>query len=417
MSRFEIIGKSPIRGEISVQGAKNAVLPILAATIMTEEVCVIDNCPYLRDVDKTILVLRGLGSKVMQTDHTITVSDNGYCDCEICETLMRQMRSSIIFLGAILTRCKKAVLSMPGGCPIGQRPIDLHLKALKKLGVKIKEEHGFIYCYADKITGADIHLDFPSVGATENIMLASVMAQGTTTISNAAREPEIKDLANFLNSMGAKITGAGESQIRIEGVCELHGTRYRVMPDRIVAGTYLIAAAITGGDITITDAEPDNMNAICDTLIQMGANLDIGDNKIHIMSADRLKAVEIIRTMPYPGFPTDIQSPFMSLLSVANGTSILVENIFENRFRHVDELVRMGADIKVSGRTAIIKGVDELYGATVRARELRGGAALVLAGLCANGKTIVDNTEYIDRGYERIEECLSKCGAHIKRVN
>ncbi len=417
MSRFEITGKTPIRGEISVQGAKNAVLPILAATIMTEDACVIENCPDLRDVDKTVLVLKGLGCDVRRSGHTVTVLGDGLCDCEVCETLMRQMRSSIIFLGAILTRCKNAVLSMPGGCPIGQRPIDLHLKALRRLGVDVREEHGFMYCRADKITGADIHLDFPSVGATENIMLASVTAEGVTTVSNAAREPEIADLARFLNSMGARIEGAGESVIRIEGVKKLHGTRYRVMPDRIVAATYLIAGAITGGDMTVCDVEPGNMKAVCDALAFMGAPLKVGNDSVHISGRNRLKAVDFIRTMPYPGFPTDIQSPFMSLLAVADGTSIVVENIFENRYRHVDELVRMGADIKVSGKTAVIKGVKELYGATVRARELRGGAALVLAGLCADGETTVENTEYIDRGYERMEDCLSLCGARIRRVD
>lgn len=416
MSRLVITGGMPLKGEINVQGAKNAVLPILAATVLTDEVCVIRNCPYLRDVDKTILVLRDLGCSVTREEDTITVDSGGICDCKICETLMREMRSSIIFLGAILTRCKKAKVSMPGGCPIGLRPIDLHLKALRKLGVTISEEHGYINCIADKLTGTDIHLDFPSVGATENIMLSAVCAEGVTVISNAAREPEIEDLAKLLNAMGAKVTGAGSSVISITGVRKLHGAEYSVMPDRIVAATYLAAGAITGGDITLLGADRTHMEAMLDALTEMGAELQYGDKSIRIKPIKELKCVHILRTMPYPGFPTDIQSPFMALATLGKGTSVFVENIFENRFRHVDELSRMGADIRVSGRCAVIRGVKKLYGARVCARELRGGAALVTAALAAEGETIIENTEYIDRGYENIEGYLSQCGADIRRV-
>ena len=416
MSRLILSGGKPLEGEIKVQGAKNAVLPILAATILTEEKCVIKNCPKLRDVDKTILVLRDLGCVVEREGSTVTVDSGGVCDHCICENLMREMRSSIIFLGAILTRCKCANVSMPGGCPIGLRPIDLHLKALKKLGVTISEEHGYINCRADKLKGADIHLDFPSVGATENIMLSAVCAEGDTTVSNAAREPEIVDLADLLNAMGAKITGAGSSVIRISGVKKLHGAEYSVMPDRIVAATYLAAGAITGGDITLKGAEKLHMDAMLDALSQMGAQFEFGENTIRIKPLDEIKSIHILRTMPYPGFPTDIQSPFMAVAALGRGTSVFVENIFENRFRHVDELVRMGADIRVSGRCAVIRGVRKLSGAKVCARELRGGAALVLAGLAAEGTTIVENTEYIDRGYESIENYLSACGADIRRI-
>ncbi len=417
MGVFKIKGGNPISGEINIQGSKNAVLPILAAAIMTDEECVIKNCPVLRDVDKTILVLRGLGCSVRREGGVITVRTDGFCDCEICSTLMREMRSSIIFLGAILTRCKKAVVSMPGGCPIGLRPIDLHIKALKRLGVKITEEHGYIGCTAEKLVGCDIHLDFPSVGATENIMLSAVTAKGSTIITNAAREPEICDLANFLNAMGAKISGAGGSVIRIDGVQKLHGTEYSIIPDRIVAATYLGAAAITGGELTIRKINRSHMDAMLTTLADMGAELKTEADAVKLLPMKKIHSVNMIRTMPYPGFPTDIQSPFAAVLTRAEGTSIIVENIFENRFRCVDELVRMGADIKVNSRTAVIRGVPRLYGARVSACELRGGAALVLAALSAEGESVVENTEYIDRGYERMEEKLSLCGGNIIRAD
>ena len=416
MNKLVIDGGIPLLGEIRVQGAKNAVLPILAATVIADGECVIKNCPRLRDVDKTDMVLERLGCRVRREGNTVTVNPNGLCSCEICEDLMRAMRSSIIFLGAIITRCKEAAVSMPGGCPIGLRPIDLHLKALRELGVKIDEEHGYIKCSADKLCGADIHLDFPSVGATENIMLAAVCIDGTTIVSNAAREPEIIDLANFLNMCGARVSGAGTSCIRIDGVEKLHGAEYTVMPDRIVAATYLAAAAATGGEIFLTDAEPSDMGAMLHVLDEMGAKLTIGVKTIHLKSRSRLKSVHMLRTMPYPGFPTDIQSPFMALASLASGTSVFVENIFENRFQHVDELVRMGADIHVEGRSAVVRGVKKLSAANMVARELRGGAALAVAALAADGVSEISGVEYIDRGYESIEKYLQSCNAKIKRV-
>ena len=416
MSRLVVDGGSPLLGGIRVQGAKNAVLPILAATVIADGECVINNCPQLRDVDKTDMVLERLGCCVRHENGTVIVNPCGFCSCEICEELMRAMRSSIIFLGAVITRCKKAIVSMPGGCPIGLRPIDLHLKALRELGVKIEEKHGYIICTADKITGTDIHLDFPSVGATENTMLAAVCAEGTTTILNAAREPEIADLANFLNQCGAKISGAGTSCIQIDGVKKLHGTEYTVMPDRIVAATYLAAAAATEGEVFLTDAEPADMGAILHVLSEMGAKLTKDTKTIHLKSRGRLKGIHILRTMPYPGFPTDIQSPFMALAALASGTSIFVENIFENRFQHVDELIRMGADIKVEGRSAVVRGVEKLSAANVVARELRGGAALVIAALASDGVSEISGVEYIDRGYENIERCLQNCNAKIKRI-
>lgn len=417
MSRLIIEGKNPISGEIGVQGAKNAVLPILAATILADGESVIHNCPKLRDVDKTDLVLEELGCAVKREDGTVAVNPCGLCGCRICEELMRQMRSSIIFLGAIVSRCREALVSMPGGCPIGLRPIDLHLKALRELGVEITEKHGYIHCASNGIHGANIHLDFPSVGATENIMLAAVMSDGVTTVSNAAREPEIVDLQNFLNSMGAKITGAGGSVIRIEGVDKLHGSEYTIMPDRIVAATYLAAAAITGGEILLKRVNPRDMGAMLHVLREMGLEIKAGKNTIFLKSRGKLKNVHTVRTMPYPGFPTDIQSPFMALACLAEGTGVFVETIFENRFQHVDELVRMGADIKVEGRSAVVRGVEKLQGANVVARELRGGAALVVAALAAEGQTIISGTEYIDRGYESIEKYLNSCGADIKRAD
>ncbi len=416
MDRLIIEGGMPLCGELRVQGAKNAVLPILAAAAAAGGECVIHNCPRLRDVEKTVMILEQLGCDVKREGGTIVVNSKELTDCRIDEGLMREMRSSIIFLGAILTACSRAEVGMPGGCPIGLRPIDLHIASLKKMGVSICEEHGYIKCSCARLRGCPIHLDFPSVGATENIMLAAVKADGVTTITNAAREPEICDLALFLNAMGARVKGAGSSVITIEGVESLHGAEHTIMPDRIVAQTYLISAMITGGRIRVCGAEAVHMRAGLSALSEMGAVITEDSGGIELKSRGSVKSVHIIRTMPYPGFPTDIQSPFMALAAVADGTSVFVENIFENRYRHVDELVRMGADIKVEGRSAVVRGVKGLLGANVEAYELRGGAALVVAALAAEGRSTVSGTEYIDRGYEDIEGCLARCGASIRRV-
>lgn len=416
MNKLVIDGGVPVKGELTVQGAKNAVLPILAATVIANDECIIHNCPVLRDVEKTDIILERLGCKLKRESGTLTVDSSGVNGCRIDEKLMREMRSSIIFLGAILTACGRAEVGMPGGCPIGMRPIDLHLKALRKMGVTVSEEHGYLKCECASLKGCDIHLDFPSVGATENIMLAAVKAEGTTVITNAAREPEIYDLACFLNMAGARIRGAGSSVIVIEGVQELHGVEYRIMPDRIVAQTYLIAAMMTGGEMHLKDAEAAHMRAALSALTEMGADIRIGKREVDLRSTGKINSIHILRTMPYPGFPTDIQSPFMALAAIADGTSVFVENIFENRFRHVGELSRMGADIKVEGRSAVVRGVKQLCGANVEACELRGGAALVLAALAAEGRSTVSGTEYIDRGYEDIEGRLALCGARIRRV-
>lgn len=417
MNKLVISGGVPINGEITVQGAKNAVLPILAASILAEGESVLHNCPWLRDVEMTSIILQKLGCKIRREGDSLHIDSSVIDDCVIDEKLMREMRSSIIFLGAILTVCKRAEVGMPGGCPIGLRPIDLHLKALRQMGVTINEEYGYLKCECSALKPCDIHLDFPSVGATENIMLAAVKTDGITTVTNAAREPEISDLANFLNAMGAKITGAGSSVITIEGVKKLHPIEYSVMPDRIVAQTYLISAMITGGEIFLKNAIASHINSGLAILKEMGGKISCSDEGIWLKSGNNIKNVHIIKTMPYPGFPTDIQSPFMALSTIADGTSVFVENIFENRYRHVDELVRMGADIKVEGRSAVVRGVKKLYGANVEAQELRGGAALVLAALAADGKTEISGTEFIDRGYENIEGNLSMCGANIKRIH
>lgn len=416
MNKIVIDGCVPMQGEITVQGAKNAVLPILAATLLAKGECVIHNCPWLRDVEKTIIILERLGCSVKREDNTLIVNSANITDCRIDEKLMREMRSSIIFLGAILAVCGKAEVGLPGGCPIGLRPIDLHLKALRRMGVSITEEHGYLKCECKKLQGKNIHLDFPSVGATENVMLAAVNAEGTTVITNAAREPEISDLACFLNKIGAKIKGAGSSVIEIEGVEKFNSADYSIMPDRIVAQTYLCAAMITDGELHLKNAVPSHMQAGLSALGEMGGKIKTEKDNIYIKRPGKLGGIHIIKTMPYPGFPTDAQSPFMALATLADGTSVFVENIFENRFRHVEELVRMGADIKVEGRSAVVRGVEKLYGANVEAYELRGGAALVLAALAAEGRTTISGTEFIDRGYEDIESTLSHCGLKIRRV-
>lgn len=416
MAGFIINGGNRLEGEIDTQGAKNSVLPILAATILNGGKNVIYNCPELRDVRITIDVLKSLGCNVKRTGKILVVDSSDLKEFTIPDELMRQMRSSIIFLGAVISRFGKAVVSLPGGCEIGNRPIDLHIKALKMLGVEITEVHGYMECRAEKICGENIHLDFPSVGATENIMLAACMAEGVTVITNAAREPEIADLETFLNRMGAKISGAGGDVIRIEGVKKLYGVEHTIIPDRIAGATYLLAGAITSGNIILRNTNSQHMGAIISALKEMGCKIYSEKNRVILtVPGKRLRSAGKLVTMPYPGFPTDIQSPFMAVSAVAEGTSIFVENIFENRYQHVEELVRMGADIRVDGRVAVVCGVPALSGAKVMAKELRGGAALVLAGLCAEGVTQIDNTKYIDRGYEEMEKYLSVCGANIRR--
>ena len=416
MSKIVIAGGNKLEGKIKIDGAKNAVLPILAATVLNGGKNVIHNCPELKDVLSTLEILKFLGCKVKKNGMTITVDSSDINEYHIPEHLMREMRSSIIFLGSIISRCRKAVISYPGGCEIGPRPIDLHLKALRQLAININDTRGYINCSVDQIKSEDIHLTFPSVGATENVMLAAVMAKGETVIRNAAKEPEIRDLQNYLNAMGAKVSGAGTSLIRIEGVSKLHNVEYTVIPDRIAAATYLTASAITGGTVEITDVVAEHIQAVLAMLKECGCKIRIREKSITLSRHSVLQPVEMIRTLPYPGFPTDSQAPMMALLSLAKGTSIIAETIFENRFKHVEELVKMGANIKIDGRVAVVKGVEKLLGATVNATDLRGGAALVIAGLAADGVTTIDSIYHIDRGYEKIEEKLAILGANIKRT-
>lgn len=412
---FEVRGGVPLQGEIAVQGAKNSVLPILAATILHAGVCVIEQCPNLRDVHSAISILEHLGCKVQKEQHTLTVDAQTLRCCNIPDALMREMRSSVIFLGAILARTGCAELYLPGGCELGNRPIDFHLSALRDLGAEVEEEGGHIRCRGNGLVGREILLPFPSVGATENIMLAATAAKGTTRIRNAAREPEIEDLANFLQKMGIVVRGAGGSVVEIECARKTQDVVHRVMPDRIVAATYLIGAAMTGGDVLLTDLVPEHIATVSSLLESSGCQLDIGENQIHIRGQKNLKSCGTVRTMPYPGFPTDAQAPLMAFATQCSGTAVFVENIFDSRYRHVSELVRMGANIQVVGRVAVVEGKSALLGARVSAADLRGGAALVLAALCAEGTSQISEIKYIDRGYESFEAGLRQLGAEIVR--
>lgn len=418
MSCIYIEGGHKLNGEIDLQGAKNSCLPILAGTLVGRGISVIHNCPKLTDVKAAIKILTSLGCKTYWEGNNLVVDANDVnCDT-VSENLMREMRSSIVFLGAIISRMGTAELSSPGGCELGPRPIDLHIYGLKKLGVDIIEERGTIKCRVkNRLKGTKIVLPFPSVGATENIMIAAVMAQGETSIHNAAQEPEIVDLANYLNSRGADIKGAGESLIVINGVNKLGNTEHTVIPDRIVATTYLSAVSMTTGDVLINNVNPQDLDSTIPVLEEMGSRIFVENDKIRIISKDRVKPIKTIRTMPYPGFPTDAQAPIMALASIANGTSIFVENIFENRYKHAIELNRMGADIKIEGKVAIVKGVNKLLGTTVKAQDLRGGASLVLAGLVADGVTRVEDIHHIERGYEDINKVFRKLGANISKAN
>lgn len=416
MGKYIISGGNRLEGEVRVEGSKNAVLPILAASIINGGESIIHNVPYLKDVNTLVNVLNTIGCSCSFEGNTMIVNSSGELNINIPEKPVREMRSSIILMGAMLGRFKRVKISFPGGCEIGLRPIDLHLAGLKLLGAKIVESHGYILCECDKLYGNEIHLDYPSVGATENIMLAAVSAEGVTIIQNAAREPEIADLQEFLNKMGARITGGGGSTIRIQGIREFQNVEHTVIPDRIVAGTYMVAAAITGGKVVIRDVIPEHIKPIISKLGESGCNIYRHDQSIGISCSKRPNAVEFVKTMPYPGFPTDMQAQMMALMCTAKGTSIFIETIFENRYKHAEELIKMGADIKIEGRAAIVKGVNNLMGAHVVSRDLRGGAALVLAGLAAEGTTVVDNVDtHIDRGYDSLDTKLRSLGADIAK--
>ena len=412
MSKFIIQGGKKLEGEVRISGSKNAALPIIAATVLVKGKTTLYNVPNIQDVQTMFQIIKDIGGKVTKKNNKVIIDTSKIHTYEIPENLMRKMRSSVILAGAIIGKYNKANFSYPGGCERGSRPIDLHLKGFEKLGINIKEEYGEIICNAEKIIGAQIHLDFPSVGATENIILSACLAEGTTILTNAAKEPEIEDLVKFLNKAGAKIKGAGTDRIEIAGVKKLTEISYNIMPDRIEAGTYLVAGAITGGNVRIANANPMHIEPILNKLEEANCILEIGKDYVQIKAPRRIKSVDI-KTMPYPGFPTDMQSIFGALLSTAKGTSIITENIFENRYKYVQELNRMGARINVEGRTAIIKGTKRIQGANVVASDLRGGVALIIEALAAKGVTQVDNVHYILRGYENIEEKLKKLGVKI----
>ena len=416
MAGITINGGKKISGAVKLHGAKNSILPILAATTLISGKSIIHNCPYLSDVDAAIKILEYLGAKVVREQDCILVDCTQLTGYNIPDELMREMRSSIVFLGAIAARMGRASLSSPGGCELGPRPIDLHLSALSDLGLNIEEEHGILNCSCcGGLVGTDIHLSFPSVGATENIILAGVTAKGTTVIHGAAREPEISDLADFLNRAGANIQGAGSDIITIYGQRSLHGAEHIVIPDRIEASTYLAAAAVTGGRITLYNAIPAHLTPVMSVLKAAGCELSVNNREVSLIAPIKLKRVPVIRTMPHPGFPTDAGSPLMAMLTVADGSSMFVENIFENRFRIVDELKRFGAKIYTNGRVAVIEGVKSLSGASVECTDLRGGAALVIAALAAKGTSEISKIHHLDRGYEKLSENLNELGAFIER--
>ena len=417
MSKLIVAGRQKLSGAAEVQGAKNSALPILAATLLAKGENVIYNCPMLSDVEASSRVLRYLGCTVSRSSHTLIVKSEGALRSDIPDELMRKTRSSIVFLGALLASAGSARLSLPGGCEIGQRPIDMHLRGLRALGALIREKHGYIECSAPYgLSGERITLSFPSVGATEDIMIAAATASGTTTITNAAREPEIRDLADYLNKCGAEIYGAGEGVIVIEGVSSLHSAAHTIIPDRIVAATLMSCAAVTGSEIVLKGAVASHLGAVIPVFEEGGCRVTLSDRDIRLKAPKRLGSMRIVRTMPYPGFPTDAQAPLMAAACAADGTTVFIENIFENRYRHIAELSRMGASVRTEGKVAVVEGVQRLYGAPVEATDLRGAAALVTAGLCAEGTTSVGGIRYLERGYEDFDLILSSLGADVKKV-
>jgi UDP-N-acetylglucosamine 1-carboxyvinyltransferase len=405
----------PLKGTVRVSGAKNAVLPIIAATLLVDGVSVIKSVPNLRDVNVMSDLLRYLGAKVQYDGETLVVDATEIKETEAPYNLVNKMRASFLVMGSLLARFNTAKISMPGGCAIGTRPIDLHLKGFKAMGAEIISDHGYIEAAAQKLSGSKIYLDFPSVGATENIMMAAVLAEGTTTIENAAEEPEIVDLANFLNKMGAKVRGAGTNTIKITGVEKLEAVEHTVIPDRIEAGTYMVAAAMTRGDVFVDNVIIDHIKPVVAKLIEVGCTVEEHENGVRVIGAQEIMPTNI-KTLPHPGFPTDMQSQFMAMLCLAKGKSTITETVFENRFMNVPELIRMGANIEINGKSAIVEGRDRLTGSEVMATDLRAGAALVISGLVAEGETIVKNIYHIERGYVDLVGKLSMLGAEIYKV-
>lgn len=418
MAKF-LVGKSgPLNGEVEISGSKNAVLPIMAAAILTEETCEILDVPALRDVDVMCKLLSSIGSDVKSNykNSIIEIQTKSIIAEEAPYELVKKMRASILVMGPLLAKTGKARIALPGGCAIGARPINLHLKGFQALGAEIMEGHGYVEAKAEKLIGCNVYLDFPSVGATENIMMAAVLAEGTTIIENVAEEPEIVDLANFLNKMGAKIKGAGTDTIKIEGVEKLHGTKHAVIPDRIETGTFMVAAAITRGNVLMKNVVPDHVKPIIAKLKECGVVIEDGDDGIRVRGDVNPLIATDIKTMPYPGFPTDMQSQFMAFLTTVSGSSVVIETVFENRYMHIGELNRMGANIKIEGRSAIIQGERILQGAQVISTDLRAGAALVLAGLMSEGTTEISEIYHIERGYSDFIQKFNAIGANITRI-
>lgn len=417
MEQYVIKGGNPLVGEVEIGGAKNAALAILAAAVMTDDTVLIENVPDVRDTNVMLQAMESIGVRVERIDrHTVKITAKNVNGHVIEDDYIKKIRASYYLIGALLGKYKKAEVSLPGGCNIGSRPIDQHLKGFRALGAKVDIAHGMIIAQADDLKGNHIYLDVVSVGATINVMLASVMAQGVTIIENAAKEPHVVDVANFLNSMGANIKGAGTDVIRVRGVETLHGTEYAIIPDQIEAGTFMFAAAITKGDVTVKNVIPKHLESISAKLLEIGCEIEESDDAVRVVASKPLSHTHV-KTLPYPGFPTDMQPQITVALALSNGTSIVTESIFENRFKYVDELTRMGANIKVEGNTAIINGVSKYTGAGITAPDLRAGAALVLAGLSAEGFTTVDDIRYIERGYEDFDIKLKSLGALIEKVD
>ena len=415
MAKIIVKKSNPLKGSVKIDGAKNAVLPIIAATLLAKGKSVIKEVPNLRDVHVISDLLRHLGAEVEYEGKTLTVDATNITTCEAPYELVRKMRASFLVMGPLLSRFNHTKISMPGGCAIGTRPIDLHLKGFKCLGADVEIDHGFVEARTEKLKGSKLYLDFPSVGATENIMMAACLAEGTTIIENAAEEPEIVDLANFLNEMGADVKGAGTNTIRIKGVKELRGAEHTVIPDRIEAATYMVAAAMTKGDIVIENVLMEHLKPVTAKLKEAGCKIIELENAVRVIGPETLKPIDI-KTLPHPGFPTDVQAQFMAMLTIAKGTGVVIETVFENRYMHVAEFNRMGSNIKIEGRTAVVKGVDQLYGAKVNATDLRAGAALILCGLIAEGDTEIGEIYHIQRGYVDIDKKITALGGNIEIV-
>ena len=419
MDKFVIRGGNPLLGTINVSGAKNAALPCIAAALLTEEPVILENIPQVRDIETTRKLLAAMGAEVElgygRAQHRTKISCKTLSSPEASYELVKTMRASTLVLGPLVARCGRARVSLPGGCAIGARPIDLHIKGLERLGAKITQEHGYVEAAAERLKGGEIIFDKITVTGTEDLLMAATLADGETIMQNCAREPEVADLAALLNKMGAKIEGAGTSTIRIEGVSKLHGAKHAIIPDRIEAGTFIIAGAITGGDINVAGCDPHHFDSLLQKLTEAGVKIKTTPSSVRVIGDGPLKAADVI-TEEYPGFPTDMQAQYMALATQAEGTSIITENIFENRFMHAQEMLRMGADIRIEGRRAVVRGKSQLSGAAVLASDLRASASLVLAALVADGETIIDRVYHIDRGYENIEEKLRGVGAQIRRI-